>query len=142
MGCHIQRNRDQVIVSGGELRAIEVDMSQMPDMVPTFAAIALFAHGKTSIRNVAHLRHKESDRLNVIATQWNKLGAKVDELPDGLIIHGGKALGPATVDPHNDHRIAMALAVIGHKLQGIKILNPDCVGKSFPSFWELWRKLG
>jgi len=141
MGCEVEREKDQVIVHGSELKGVKVDMSHMPDMVPTLAAIALFAKGKTHIRNVAHLRHKESDRLRAIATEWKRLGARVDELADGLIIHGGRPLKPAPVDPHNDHRIAMSLAVVGLKVKGIKIQNPGCVSKSLPTFWKLWDKI-
>jgi 3-phosphoshikimate 1-carboxyvinyltransferase len=113
-------------------------MSAMPDMVPTLAAIAPFANGKTVIRNVAHLRHKESDRLHAIVSEWNKLGSRIEEMDDGIIIPGGDRLTGATVDPHNDHRLAMSLAVIGLRVHGITVKNETCVNKSFPQFWELW----
>jgi len=109
--------------------------------VPTLAAIALFACGKTSIRNVHHLRFKESDRLHATALEWNKLGGQVEEVDDGLIIHGEGNLTGATVDPHDDHRLAMSLAVIGLKVPGVKIKDEGCVKKSFPKFWELWDQL-
>jgi len=141
MGCRVERRRDQVIVHGGVLSGIEADMSEMPDMVPTLAAIALFARGKTAIRNVPHLRHKESDRLKSIALEWDRLGGRVKELPDGLIIHGGSALSGTVVNPHNDHRLAMGLAVVGLKVQGIKVKQESCVDKSFPEFWELWDRI-
>ena len=141
MGCRVERRRDQVIVYGGVLSGIEADMSAMPDMVPTLAAIALFARGKTAIRNVSHLRHKESDRLKSIAIEWNRLGGRVKELPDGLIIHGGNSLSGTVVNPHNDHRLAMALAVVGLKVQGIKVKQESCVDKSFPEFWGLWDRI-
>ena len=83
----------------------------MPDMVPTLAALALFAKGKTVIRNVAHLRHKESDRLQALREEWTRLGARIEELPDGLIIEGSVPLNGALCDPHNDHRLAMSLAL-------------------------------
>ena len=113
----------------------------MPDMVPTLAAIALFANGKTVIRNVSHLRHKESDRLKAIATEWSRMGARVEELGDGLIIHGGGRLSGTVVEAYDDHRLAMSLAVIGLKVPGIKIRDENCVNKSFPGFWELWDRL-
>lgn len=138
MGCRVERKTDQVVVHGGVLSGIEADMSTMPDMVPTLAAIALFAHGPTTIRNVPHLRHKESDRLKSIAIEWNRLGGRIKELSDGLIIHGGGAISGAVVNPHNDHRLAMGLATIGLRVPGIKIRQEGCVDKSFPAFWELW----
>jgi len=138
MGCHVVRENDRVVVHGGTLSGVEVDMGAMPDMVPTLAAIALFAEGRTAIRNVSHLRHKESDRLRAVALEWRRLGGRVEELPDGLIIHGGGPLSGAVVEPHDDHRLAMSLAVVGLRVPGIKIKNETCVNKSFPGFWDLW----
>ena len=141
MGCRVEKGQDHVVVCGGPLSGIDADMSTMPDMVPTLAAVALFAQGRTVIRNVPHLRYKESDRLEAIATQWHQLGASLEELPDGLIIHGNLPLSGAILDPHDDHRIAMALAVIGLRVPHLQIKNGDCVNKSFPNFWELWKRL-
>ncbi len=141
MGCEVIREKDRVIVRGGELKGIDTDMSAMPDMVPTLAAVALFADGKTVIRNVSHLRHKESDRLQAVRMECNRLGGKVEERPDGLMIHGGKKLRGAVVHPHNDHRIAMSMAVAGLRVPGVVIADSGCVAKSFPTFWELWEKL-
>ena len=116
-------------------------MGDLPDMAPTLAAVALFAKGRTVIRNVAHLRHKESDRLHDLAIEWGRIGGQVTELPDGLIISGGEALSPAIVNPHDDHRLAMSLAVIGLRVPRLRIRDQDCVKKSFPSFWRLWNGL-
>jgi 3-phosphoshikimate 1-carboxyvinyltransferase len=138
MGCRIETGADRVVVRGGKLRGVEVDMGNMPDMVPTLAAVAAFADGATLIRNVAHLRHKESDRLRAVALEWRRLGVLVDEREDGLVVHGGGRLSGAIVDPHDDHRLAMALAVLGLRTPGVKITDQQCVSKSFPSFWELW----
>jgi 3-phosphoshikimate 1-carboxyvinyltransferase len=141
MGCRVKRESDRVTVSGGDLKGVDVDMGGMPDMVPTLAAAALFARGKTTIRNVAHLRFKESDRLSAVAQEWRKLGGSVDEFEDSLLIHGGEPFHGADVDPHDDHRLAMSLAVIGLKVPGVSIQNPACVNKSFPQFWDLWEDL-
>jgi 3-phosphoshikimate 1-carboxyvinyltransferase len=116
-------------------------MGAMPDMVPTLAAMALFADGKTVIRNVSHLRIKESDRLKSVTLEWSRLGGRVEELPDGLIIHGRYPLSGTVVDPHDDHRLAMSLAVVGLKVPGIRIRDEACVNKSFPMFWKLWDSL-
>jgi len=138
MGCHVDRQPDRVIVQGGSLSGLEVDMGAMPDMVPTLAAIALFAEGKTTIRNVSHLRLKESNRLQAIAIEWTRLGGQIEELADGLIIYGGRPLSGTDVDSHDDHRIAMSLAVVGLRVPGIRVRGESCVNKSFPRFWELW----
>lgn len=141
MGCQVERTTDSTIVRGGSLSGIEIDMSSMPDMVPTLAAIALFAEGKTIIRNVSHLRLKESDRLQAVALELGRTGGRVKEQDDGIIIYGGNRLSGTFVDPHNDHRLAMSLAVVGLKVPGIKIRQESCVNKSFPGFWKLWDRL-
>jgi 3-phosphoshikimate 1-carboxyvinyltransferase len=141
MGCHVKRDTDRVIVHGGALSGIEVDMGGMPDMVPTLAAVAIFAEGKTVIRNVSHLRYKESNRLQAIGLEWSRLGSRVEERDDGIAIYGGERLSGTVVDPHDDHRLAMSLAVVGLKASGIMIKGETCVNKSFPRFWELWGTL-
>jgi len=141
MGCIIEKESDRVVIHGGTLSGIEADMSTMPDMVPTLAAIALFARGETVIRNVPQLRHKESDRLKAIALEWRRLGGRVEEMDDGLVIHGGEKLSGTLLDPHDDHRLAMSLAVVGLRVPEIIITNEKCVNKSFPCFWKLWYKL-
>ena len=137
-GSPVRKEARRAVVTGRTLAGIEADMSAMPDMVPTLAALALFAKGKTAIRNVAHLRYKESDRLQAVSEEWSRLGARIEELPDGLIIEGSAPLNGALCDPHNDHRLAMSLAVIGLRVPGIKIQNETCVRKSVPNFWALW----
>ena len=141
MGCHVKRFDDRISVMGGHLTGIEVDMGAMPDMVPTLAAIALFAEGETVIRNVSHLRIKESDRLHAIAQEWRRIGAAIEELEDGIVIQGGRPLAGTSVNSHNDHRIAMSLAVIGLNVKGIEIGDEECVTKSFPAFWSFWDAL-
>ncbi len=141
MGCAVRRGLREVTVSGNPLKGLEVDMGAMPDMVPTLAAVALFARGKTTIYNVAHLRLKESDRLSAVTKEWRKLGGRVEELEDALVIHGGEPLHGTEVETYEDHRIAMSLAVVGLRVPDIRIQNPGCVNKSFPRFWDLWEDL-
>jgi len=105
------------------------------------AAISLFAKGKTTIRNIPHLRHKESDRISDTALELKKVGGRVEELKDGIIIHGGHKISGAVIDPHNDHRLAMSFAMVGLRVPGIRIKDEHCVVKSFPSFWEVWETL-
>jgi len=126
--------------SGKTSVGLEVDMNSMPDQVPTLAVLAALAEGRTRIYNVAHLRYKESDRLGDVATELAKIGAEVTVKEDGLEIVG-QGLTGAVIDPHGDHRLAMSFAVARLIEPGIEILDPDCVVKSFPNFWELFNKI-
>jgi 3-phosphoshikimate 1-carboxyvinyltransferase len=141
MGCRVERGPDWVTVQGAPLQGIDLDMKSIPDQVPTVAALAMLAKGRTVIRNVPHLRLKESDRIAAVANEWNRLGGRVDELPDGLVIQGGLKLTGVEVDPHDDHRLAMSLAVIGLRVPGIRIREAECANKSFPLFWDYWDRL-
>ncbi len=132
MGC--QLIKEDTIV-GGQLRGIDVDMNAISDTVMTLAVVALFATGPTTIRNVAHIRHKETDRLAALATELRKVGASVDERPDGLTIHPCPLHG-ALLDTYDDHRMAMSLALIGLRIPGISINDPGCTAKTFPSYWR------
>lgn len=140
MGCQVRWDNDGVTVIGGPLRGIEVDMSNMPDMVPTMAITAAFAKGITTIINVGHLRIKESDRLRAIADGLQRLKIQVEERKDSLVIRGGKPRG-ALIDAHKDHRIAMSFAVVGLAAEGVCISDDRCVEKSFPQFWETFEQL-
>src|SRR5438477_11997788 len=106
----------------------------------TLAAVACFAEGATTIRNVAHIRHKETDRLAALATELRRIGGGVKELPDGLAITPASLHG-AKIDTYNDHRMAMSMALVGLRVPGIVIQNPGCVGKTYPSFFEDLEKL-
>ncbi len=135
MGCTACRGWDSIAVTGGPLRGIDVDMNDISDTVMTLGAVACFAEGPTTIRNVAHIRHKETDRITALATELRKLGAEVDERDDGLTITP-KPLTGCAVDTYNDHRMAMSLALVGLKVPGVVIRNPGCVAKTYPGFWE------
>lgn len=136
MGCTIRwEDGGAVMERTGPLRGIDVDMNAMPDAVPALVAVALFADGPTRIRNVAHLRYKESDRLGTLAGQLRLLGADITVLDDGLAIAPGPLHG-AQLDPHEDHRLAMMFALIGLRVGGVVVEDPDCVRKSFPRFWD------
>jgi len=140
MGCAIESTPAGLTVQGGPLRGVEVDMATMPDLVPTLAVLAAFAAGDTVITGVAHLRHKESDRLAAVAAELARLGIEARETADGLVIRGGAPKG-AVIQTYNDHRIAMSFAVAGLKTPGMVITDPDCVAKSFPNFWEFFDRL-
>ena len=140
MGCGVKRGRNFIQVQGRELRSVDVDMSNMPDVVPTLSVISLFAKSTTTIKNVPHLRLKETDRLKALSLELRKVGANVEELQDGLRIKR-RRLQKAIIETYNDHRMAMSFAMAGLAINGIRIKNPSCVNKSFPDFWIKFEKL-
>jgi 3-phosphoshikimate 1-carboxyvinyltransferase len=140
MGCAVESSPAGLTVQGGPLQGVTVDMSTMPDLVPTLAVLAACAAGDTIITGVAHLRHKESDRLHAVATELGRLGIEARETVDGLVIRGGAPKG-ALIHTYNDHRIAMSFAVAGLKIPGVTIEDPECVAKSFPDFWQFFQQL-
>ena len=146
MGAEVGWRKGRLAVRGRELRGLKADLSDMPDQVPTLAALAPFAQGETLIYNVEHLRIKESDRLEAMAAELRKLGAEVREGRDSLWIPGlWNASPPPTeavsVDPHGDHRIAMSLALVGLRRPGVSIASPHVVSKSYPDFWRDFSKI-
>jgi 3-phosphoshikimate 1-carboxyvinyltransferase len=148
MGAVLSTEERGIRVTHGDLLAIDDDLSDIPDQVPTLAALAPFARGTTRLRNVAHLRLKESDRLTAMTSELRRAGAEVEELADGLVIPGIWAAGalptaPVVIDPHDDHRIAMAMALVGLRRPNLSIGDAQVVAKSWPEFWsELARWLG
>jgi 3-phosphoshikimate 1-carboxyvinyltransferase len=134
MGCRVESCDAGITLHGRPLRGIAVDMNDISDTVMTLGAVACFATGPTTIRNVGHIRHKETDRLTALATELRKVGAGVEETTDGLTITPQPLQG-ATLATYNDHRMAMSLALLGVKIPGIIIENPGCVAKTYPDFW-------
>ena len=124
MGCKITRHGQRYRGRRSHLRDIDVDMNDISDTVMTLAAVACFAKGPTTIRNVAHIRHKETDRLTALATELRRVGATVDEFADGLTITPGPLHG-AEIETYNDHRMAMSMALVGLRVPGIVIKNPE-----------------
>jgi 3-phosphoshikimate 1-carboxyvinyltransferase len=135
MGCEIITDDTGMAVSGGSLRGVEVDMNDISDTVQTLAAVALFAEGHTVIKGVAHIRHKETDRIGNLAIELRKLGADVREHEDGLTIVPGP-LRPAVIETWDDHRMAMALSLAGLRQPGVVIRDPACTGKTYPDFFR------
>jgi 3-phosphoshikimate 1-carboxyvinyltransferase len=140
MGCRVEECDAGITVHGKPLRGIDVDMNDISDTVMTLGAVACFAEGPTTIRNVGHIRHKETDRIAALATELRKLGAEVEERDDGLTITPRPLTGCA-VDTYNDHRMAMSLALVGLRVPGVVIRNPGCVAKTYPGFWQDWDAL-
>ncbi|OIN95475.1 MAG: 3-phosphoshikimate 1-carboxyvinyltransferase [Deltaproteobacteria bacterium CG1_02_45_11] len=137
MGCKVAHQKDGIAVTGDKLSAIEVDMADMPDLVPTLSVVAAFAQGATVIRNVAHLKAKESDRLGSVVTELKKMGIQATATDSDMIIQGGRPAG-AVINTYNDHRIAMSFALAGLVVPGVIISDEKCVGKSFPDFWKVF----
>jgi 3-phosphoshikimate 1-carboxyvinyltransferase len=136
MGARVTRRPGAIeVASGAELRGVDVTMNSMPDVVPTLAALAPFATSPTRIRGVGFIRHHESDRILAIATELRRLGATVEEFDDGLAI-APSVLHAATIQTYDDHRIAMAFAIAGLKVAGVRISNPGCVAKTYPDFFR------
>jgi 3-phosphoshikimate 1-carboxyvinyltransferase len=140
MGCEVRRRSDSITVLGRPLHGIDVDMNAISDTVQTLAVVALLADGPTTIRNVGHIRHKETDRIAALAAELRKLGATVVERSDGLTIEPD-ALRPSAIDTYNDHRMAMSFAVAGLGIPGVRINNPACVEKTYPQFFADLAKL-
>ncbi len=139
MGCEVISDGKGITLQGPQrLEGITVDMGNMPDVVPTLAVVAAFAHGTTLIENIAHLRIKECDRLSAVVTELRKLGVDVEEKEDAMVIHGrGEAvLHGADIDTYEDHRMAMSMAVAGLRIPKVRIKGEGCVSKSFPDFWQ------
>ena len=138
MGCDVIIDDDgEITVSRTEpLRGGTFDCNATPDVVPTLAAIAPLADSPVEIVNVANLRVKESDRLATVTSELRRLGASVEERPDALLIQPGWSNEPATIETHNDHRIAMSFAVAGLARGGVTIANEQVVSKSYPRFWK------
>lgn len=137
MGCHVTYDSGGITVAGptAPLRGIDIDMNAISDTAQTLAVVALFAEGPTTIRGVAHIRHKETDRIADLARELRKLGAGVEELPDGLRITPAPLHG-AELETYNDHRMAMSFALAGMKISGVTIRNPGCTAKTYPKFFE------
>lgn len=135
MGCRVERCSSGITVHGRPLRGIDIDMNDISDTVMTLAAVACFAEGPTTIRNVAHIRHKETDRLSALATELRRIGARIEEFSDGMTITPGPLHG-AEIETYKDHRMAMSLALVGLRVRGIMIKNPGCVSKTYPEFFR------
>lgn len=145
MGANVSVSEDRIVVGAPQrgLTGIDVSLNHMPDMAQTLAAVALFADGPTTIRDVGNLRVKETDRLAALQNELTKLGATVLVHGDDLRIDppAPEALRPAAIDTYDDHRMAMSLALVGLRVPGVVIRDPGCVGKTFPDFFDYLQRL-
>ena len=137
MGCTVTKGDDFIEVTGnGALHGLTVDMNAISDTVMTLAVLAPFADSPTTMENIAHIRHKETDRLHAVATELSRLGVAVDERGDGITIYPVKTITPATIHTYDDHRMAMAFALVGLRVPGIVIADPACVAKTVPDYFD------
>ena len=139
MGCVIREEREGIYVTGpenGQYSGVDVDMNDFSDQTMTLAAIAPFANTPTYIKNIGHLRLQESDRIHAIVTELTRVGIKVEEEQDAIRIHPGTPHA-ALIQTYDDHRMAMAFALIGLKCEGIVIDNCECCGKTFENYFSV-----
>ena len=135
MGCRVTYGEDSITVRGEKLTGIDIDMNEISDTAQTLAVVALFADGPTRIRNVAHMRHKETDRVFAMVEEIRRLGVEAEEHDDGLTVKPGP-ISPATIQTYDDHRMAMSFALAGLKVDGIRIADPGCTAKTYPDFFN------
>lgn len=142
MGCNVSEGENFIEVTGASgLRGVDVDMRDIPDTAQTLAAVAPFASSPTRIRGIASARVKETDRIHATCNELTRLGVRVTEHEDGMTIHPCEKFTPAVVQTYNDHRMAMAFSLIGLRVGGVSIENPDCVSKTFPNFFDVLEQL-
>ena len=144
MGCGVREEEERATVTGppdGRLTGGRTfDMGPISDTAQTAAACAVFADGPTTVTGVAHARHKETDRVAAVVAELRNLGQTCEEHDDGFTIHPAPVT-PATIATYDDHRMAMSFALIGLRAEGVEILDPGCVAKTYPGFWEDFARL-
>ncbi len=141
MGAVVRRGPDWIEVSRGELHGLDLDLNHIPDAAMTVAVTALFAQGKTVIRNIHNWRVKETDRLSAMATELRKVGGLVVEGPDYLEITPPEEISTASIDTYNDHRMAMSFSLASLGNSEITIMDPGCVSKTFPEYFDQFRTI-
>lgn len=143
MGGRVQRDGDALLASPSLTEGTVISAEEIPDLVPVLAALASVSRGRTVITGAARVRLKECDRLHAMTAELTKLGAHMEEKPDGLVIDGVDHLSGGAVSAWNDHRVAMALAAVSSRCEGaLTITGAECVEKSYPLFWEDFEELG
>ncbi len=136
MGASIAQDEASTTVTGGPLRGVDIDLADMSDTAPTLAAVAALAETPTRVRGIGFVRGKESDRIAAVVTELARCGVEARELEDGFEVVPGAGVTGTRVRTYDDHRIAMAFAVLGLVVPGMEIENPGCVAKTFPGFYE------
>lgn len=136
-GCMISLDEDLLLIDGDNRVPFDFDATHCPDLFPALVTFAAFCDGVSKISGLHRLKNKESDRGVALQVEFGKLGLKIELDGDTMIIHGGSKLTSASVDAHNDHRIAMCLAIAGTLIEGgLTVTGAESVAKSYPGFWE------
>jgi len=142
MGCRVEKGTSEVRITGGDLTGAAFDLGDCPDALPAMAVAGCFAEGETRLVNVAQARLKETDRIAVMCHELRKMGADIEEMPDGLVIRRSSLRG-AEVNGHADHRVVMSLAVAGLSSDGETTIDTaEAVEVTFPTFVELMTSIG
>jgi len=138
MGCTVIEDSEGIQVIGPqELKPLgEVDLTELPDSAMTLATLCCFAPGESTLTGLHNLRYKETNRLAALTKEFSKTGARIKDTDNSLEIMGTTALHEATIETYNDHRMAMCAAILKSHIPEIEILNPECVSKTYPTFWE------
>ena len=141
--CDVIADKDTLVCKANNLTGATIDFAQSPDLGPALTVLASVANGESNFINAARLRIKECDRITCMRIELEKMGASITETPDSMHIVGVDKLNGAVIDSHNDHRVAMAIAMAATiATSDVKILNAGCVSKSFPHFWDVYQSLG
>ncbi|MET0343593.1 MAG: 3-phosphoshikimate 1-carboxyvinyltransferase [Polyangiales bacterium] len=143
MGCTVDEGPDFTEVRGplpGTLVGVDVDMADLSDVAQTLAVVAPFARTPTRVTGIGFIRNKETDRVGAVVNELSKLGIRADEEADGFVVHPG-APRPGDVSTYDDHRMAMSFALLGLVHPGIRILDPGCVSKTFPDYFDVLESL-
>jgi len=142
MGARVTFGEDWIEASAGQtLKAFDLDLNHIPDAAMTAAVMALFAEGRSTLRNIASWRVKETDRIAAMATELRKLGAQVEEGADFLKITPGKLKAGVAIDTYDDHRMAMSFSLVALGGVPVTINGPGCVAKTFPAFFDCWKSI-
>lgn len=141
MGAKVNWGDDFVEVSRGELKGVDLDLNHIPDAAMTIAVVALFAKGKTRIRNIYNWRVKETDRLAAMATELRKVGAEVDEGEDYIEVSPPQEFKVASIDTYNDHRMAMCFSLVALGPKAVVINDPGCTSKTFPAYFDFFKTI-
>ena len=142
MGAGIWQTSGNVTVSNNSLHAVDIDLSDSPDLFPMVAALSSRAEGVSTLRGLRRLKYKESNRIEAMTEGLRSMGVKITKNEDTMMITGGETFG-STINPYNDHRIAMAFAILALVSKGeTTILDAECTSKSYPDFWGDLEKLG
>jgi 3-phosphoshikimate 1-carboxyvinyltransferase len=141
VNARVSQDSHSVTAEKSQIEAAELDMSDCPDLFPITCILCASAHGVSTIKGIHRLRIKESNRVQAMSEGLKQVGIRTEESEDSFAVHGGRP-HKAIINPHRDHRIAMAFAILGLRTEEVTILDAECVGKSYPSFWSDLRSLG